>query len=132
MGELGANLPQEERDAILHHECTERVEPHAAFDLHWLPFGQQIHLSTPADIAINLQRVDGDVAVHILRYDYDSSKDQVVMLNELDLDLRLPEQFGSVEVFSPTEPPEANLQVLDNIHHLSLKNLPLYSIVLLK
>jgi hypothetical protein len=132
MGELGANLTEAERNVILQHECTCQAEMGAGFDLNWLPFGQQIQLSTRTDIAIHLQRVDDGVAIHILRYEYDSPKDQVLTLDELNLDLRLPEKFDSVEVFSPNEPPEASLKVSDDIHHLSLKNLPLYSIVLLK
>ena len=132
MGELGANLPTEERDAILNHQGTRRVEVGAAFDLNWLPFGPQVQLSVPADIAINLQRVESGVAIHVLRYDYNSAQDQVTTLDELNLDLRLPERFGSLEVFSPGEPPQAELEVSGESPRIALKNIPLYSIVLLK
>jgi hypothetical protein len=132
MGELGANLSHEEREAILNHEGTRRVEVGAAFDLNWLPFGQQVNLSVPADLAINLQRVEAGVVVHILRYDYDPLQDRVPALEELHLDLRLPGKFGSLEVFSPGEPPQAELEVSGESPRIALKNIPLYSILLLK
>jgi len=132
MGELGVNLPAIEREAILTHPGTRQMETSAGFDLAWLPFGLQLRLSAPADIAINTQRVDGGVAVHILRYDYDSQQDKVPALDELNLRLRLPGNFGPLEVFSPCEPPQAELEVLGDIHRLALKNIPLYSIILLK
>jgi hypothetical protein len=132
MGDLGANLPPAKRDAILNHQGTRRVEIAAAFDLNWLPFGQQLNLSVPADIAVNLQRVEGGIAVHLLRYDYNSQEDQVPALDELTLDLRLPGSFGSLEVFSPGEPPQAELEVSGDLPRLALKKIPLYSIILLK
>ncbi|MEO7841268.1 MAG: hypothetical protein ABIU06_18150, partial [Anaerolineales bacterium] len=133
MGELGANLSSVEQDAILDHPGTQQVESSTKFDLHFLTFGRQLNLSTPADIAINIQRVEAGVAIHILRYDYDSQQDKVPVLDELNLDLRLPVAgFGSLAVFSPSEPPEVDLRVSDNVHHLTLKNVPLYSILLLK
>ena len=132
IGDIGANLSQEERDAILNHQGTRRVEVGAAFDLNWLPFGQQVQLSVPANVAINLQRIEDGVAVHILRYDYDSQQDQLPALDELNLDLRLPGNIGSLEVFSPGEPPQARLEVSGDSPRIALRNLPLYSIILLK
>jgi hypothetical protein len=133
MGELSANLPSAERNKILNHQGTRYVEVGAAFDRTWLPFGQQLNLSVPADIAINLQRVESGIAVHLLRYDYDSERDQVPLLNELNLELRLTESFGSVEVFAPSESLEAELEPnSDDLYNLKLRNIPLYSIVLLK
>jgi hypothetical protein len=132
MGELGANLSSEELEAILNHPGARRVEISAAFDLNWLPFGQQLRLSVPADIAINLQRVESGLAVHILRYDYDPQQDKVPALDELSLDLRLPGTFDRLEVFSPGEPPQAELKLSADSPRISLKNVPLYSIILLK
>jgi hypothetical protein len=132
MGELGANQPSAKREMILNHSHTHQVEIGASFDLNWLPFGQQIQLSVPADIAVNLQRVESGVAIHVLRYDYDSQQDQAPALDELNLDLRLPGNLGSLEVFSPGESPQAELRASGATYRLSLKNLPLYSIILLK
>ena len=132
MGELGANLPAAAREAILNHPGTRRVEIAASFDLNWLPFGHQLSFSVPADLAINLQRVENGVAIHILRYDYDTQRDQVPALDEVTLDLRLPGNFGSLEVFSPGALPEARLEISGDSPRVTLKNVPLYSIVLLK
>ena len=132
MGEFGTNLSNDERSALRNHQGMHRVEVGAAFDLNWLPRQQQLSLSMPADLAINLQRVESGVAVHILRYDYDAKRDEMPSLGELNLDLRLPGTFHNLEVFSPGELPEAQLEGSDGSYHLTLKNLPLYSIVLLK
>ncbi|HET6821225.1 MAG TPA: hypothetical protein VFH34_01185, partial [Anaerolineales bacterium] len=132
MGELGANLSDDKRNALLNHQGTHRVEAGAAFDLNWLPQEQQLRLSTPADLAINLQRVESGVAIHILRYDYDAERDQMPPLGELNLDLRLPGTFHNLEVFSPGELPETQLEGSDGSYQLTIENLPLYSIILLK
>jgi hypothetical protein len=132
MGELGANLSQEERATILNHQGTRRVAVGATFDLNLLRLHQQLTLSAPADIAINLQRVENGVAVHIIRYDYDSQQDQVPALDALNLGLRLQGSFNGVEVFSPGDLPQVQLDSADGLHHLKLKNVPLYSIILLK
>jgi hypothetical protein len=132
MGELGANLSDDERKALLNHQGTHRVEVGSAFDLNWLPQEQQLRLSTSADLAINFQRVESGVAVHIMRYDYDAERDEMPPLGELNLDLRLSGTFHSLDVFSPGELPEARLAGSNGSYHLTLKNLPLYSIVLLK
>ena len=131
-GGLGANLPTAERNAILEYSGTRRVADHAAFDLAWLPFGQQLKLSAPTNIAINFQRIEAGVAIHILRYDYDARQDQVPALDQLTLELRLPGKFGNLEVFSPGESPQVQVEFSDGLHRLALKNIPLYSILLLK
>jgi hypothetical protein len=132
MGELGVNLLQEEREAILNHVGTRRIDVRTGFDLAWLPFGLQVHLSAPADIAVNFQRVDAGVAIHILLYDYRSEQDKVPMLDELNLKLRVPGKFDRLEVFSPSDAPHVQLEVSGDLHHLALKSIPLYTIILLK
>jgi len=132
MGELGTNLPPTDQKAILQHRGTRRAEDGGSFDPEWLPFGPQVRLSVKADLAVNVQRVEAGAAIHILRYDYDSGQDRVTALDELVLDLRLPESHQHLEIFSPGETPEASLDVSGDGHHLVLKRLPLYSIVLLK
>jgi hypothetical protein len=132
IGELGTNLPAEQREAILRHPGTRQVEPGAAFDLNWLPFGPQVHLSEPADMAINLQQVEDGLAVHLLRYDYDFQTDQLPPLEELRLDLRLADSFDMAEVYCPDEPPETELEISGDLTRLVMRNIPLYSIILLK
>jgi hypothetical protein len=93
---------------------------------------RQLQLSVPADIAVNFQQVDDGVALHIIRYDYDFDKDALPALVELTLDVHLPKEFSKLEVFSPTDKPHAQLQVTDGRHTITLKDIPLYSILLLK
>jgi hypothetical protein len=132
MGELGANLDPSEQGVILNHPGTRRIEQGAGFDLAWLPFGLQVRLSAPADIAINIQHVEAGAAIHIVRYAYDSQLDKVPVLDDLSLKLRLPGNFDRLEVFGPCDLPQAELDVSGDVYHLALKNIPLYSIVLLK
>jgi hypothetical protein len=132
LGDLGANLPQETRQALLDHPRTARVADPERFDPDRLPAGLQACWSAPTDLAINLQRVAGGLAVHLIRYDYDASLDRVPALPELTLDLRLPGSFRKAETCSPWEGFGASLQVDGDRHRLSLMNVPLYSIVLLK
>jgi len=53
-------------------------------------------------------------------------------LEDLQIDLRLPGNFHDLEVFSPAEPPQAELEVSGDLPRVALKNIPLYSIILLK
>jgi hypothetical protein len=77
--------------------------------------------------------VEAGVAIHIIRYDYDSGKDQVPDLVALDFELNLRGKVSSVEVFAPGQSPKAELEIiLEGLYHLKLRNIPLYSIVLLK
>jgi hypothetical protein len=132
MGELGANLSPDERGVILEHPNTRRVEDVDRFDPAWLPLGPQVRYSSQADIAVNLQKVDSGLALHLLRYDFSFEEDQVPQLDELDLDLHLPGVFSTLEIFSPGESPQATLEVSESTHRITLKNVPLYSILLLK
>ena len=133
MGELGSNLPVEEQEAILKHRGTHRITNSTGFNLSWLPVEPQVRLSTQANLAVNLQRVKAGVAIHIIRYDYDPGQDQVPDLVALDFELNLRGKFGSVEAFAPGQSPKAELEtILDGLYHLKLRNVPLYSIVLLK
>jgi hypothetical protein len=133
LGELGANLSPDEQESLLKHRGTRRIQNSLGFDVSWLPVEPQIRLSPQADIAINLQRLNDGVALHIVRYQYDSEKDRVPNLAWLDLELSLPGNFGSVEVFAPNEAPKAELETIsDGLYHLNLRNVPLYSIILLK
>jgi hypothetical protein len=133
LGELGANLPEEEQAAILNHPGTNRIQNSMGFKVSWLPVEPQVRLSIRADLAINLQRLETGIATHIIRYDYNFEKDRVPNLGLLSLELSLPGNFSGVEVFCPGEPPRAELeQVSHGLYNLHLSDLPLYSIVLLK
>ncbi|HKY53592.1 MAG TPA: hypothetical protein VJM08_04760, partial [Anaerolineales bacterium] len=133
IGELGANLPMDEQEAILKHRGTRRIQNSIGFKLSWLPEEPQLRLLAPADLAINLQRVEAGIALHIIRYDYDFEKDQVPALPMLTLELSLPGNFSNAETFASVEAPKAELEMIsDGLYNLNLRNVPLYSIVLLK
>jgi hypothetical protein len=133
MGELGANLPADEQETILNQRGTRRIQNSIGFDISWLPAERQLRLSAPANLAINIQRVEAGLAVHIIRYDYDFEKDEVPVLKELEMELNLRGNFEGVEVFAPGPSPRAELEtILDGLYHLKLTNIPLYSIILLK
>jgi hypothetical protein len=131
LGDLGGNLPEESRRALLEHASTIWNPEPEGFDPSLLPFGLQVSLSTQTDIAINIQKVPSGAAVHLLRYDFDRTLDRLPDLPELELELRLPAQFGKMEVYSPAGALSASLQVSGQVHRLSLQDLPLYSILLL-
>jgi hypothetical protein len=133
IGELGKNLSTEEQDTILNHRGTQQIKNSLGFDVSWLPGEPQIQLSAQANLAINLQRVEDGIAVHIIRYDYDPETDQLPNLEELDLELRIPGEFNRVEVFAPKDTPQVEFETIsDGLHVAKLKDVPLYSIVILK
>jgi hypothetical protein len=133
LGDLGTNLPTEDQEVILNHRGTRRITNSIGFDLSWLPSEPQVRIDPPINLAINIQHVDTGLALHIIRYDYDFEKNEVPNLEGLDLELSLPGDFSNLEVFAPNDVPEAKLETIsDGLYHLELKNIPLYSIVLLK
>ena len=133
LGELGTNLPNEEQESILKHRGIRRIINSLGFELSWLPDEPQVRISREANLAVNFQRVEAGIAVHIIRYDYDFEKDRIPDLEELDLELSIPGDFGSVQAFAPGNTPRAELETIsDGLYHLKLENVPLYSIILLR
>jgi hypothetical protein len=133
LGELGANLPLDEQEAILKHRGAHRITNSIGFNLSWLPVEPQLRLSPRANLAINIQRVEAGKAIHIIRYDYDFEKDRVPDLGALILELSLPGSFSSVETFAPGESPKVELETISHdLYTLKLRNIPLYSIILIK
>jgi hypothetical protein len=132
IGELGSNLPAMHRAAVLEIPGTRQVEAANPFDLAWLPLGPQIAYSSNADIAVNLQKVDSGVAIHLLRYEYSFEGDRVPLLDEFQMNIHLPEDFRTLDDFGPGELPQARLEVSGDLHHITLKDVPLYCILLLK
>lgn len=88
LGDLGANLSEETRLALLEYAITTWNPDPDGFDPSLLPFGLQARLSTEADLAINVQRVARGAAVHLIHYDYDKEQD------------RLPAMYPSTVYFS--------------------------------
>ena len=81
------------------------------------------------DAAIGLQRIDGGVAVHVLRYAYDEAADGVPVLPDLELRVRLP----GVSRVSQTAPADVSAAIVseDTFHALRLTDVPLYSVIVL-
>ncbi len=129
LGDLGANLPANEHQALMRHPNTTQVDN---FQLNQLSGGPQVQLEPPADLGLHIQKLDGGAAIHLLQYGYDEGQDAVCDLPELALTLRLPEHFQTVEVFSPRGQPQVTQSYENGLHHLQLHNVPLYTIVLLK
>jgi hypothetical protein len=128
LGELGANLDESARAALLGHAGTTRA---AALDPAALPDGPQLVVDSGADFAVCIQRVDEGAAVHLIRYDYDAEADAVPALGELELELRLPERFSRATAFSPHGDLRAELEPDGATHRLRLADVPLYGVVLL-
>jgi hypothetical protein len=91
----------------------------------------QVRLDGSHDLAVNLQRVEEGVAIHIIRYGYDETADAVPMLDALEMSVRLPEAFDAVRCVDPCGTLTAELSRDGEVHTLSLSNVPLYGIVLL-
>ncbi len=132
LGDLGLNLDEPARRAILSHDraVSHRVEggPLQSARLLVTP---QVLVDAHPDLVINVQRVEAGAAIHILRYDYDTSQDCVPILPALTVDIRLAARFDTVAVYSPDQAPEASLTVTDDRHRVALHDVPLYSVVLL-
>ena len=130
LGGLGENLPEAARTALVNHPNTRR--PSEAFNLEQLPRGRQARIEPAADVALNIQKVDAGAAIHLIRYDYDEAQDAVPVLPSLEISLRLPKHFASAEVFSPNGSPQAMLTHEGDAHHITLRDVPLYTILLLR
>lgn len=130
-GNLGANLPAAEREALLNQPGVTRLTG-AAFRTADLPDGPQVKAAGQGEFAVNVQRLEEGAAVHIIRYDYDSAADAVTTLPELTLNLRLAGEWTSAEVFCPNGSPSVTMEQAYSRVHLELKDVPLYTVVLLR
>lgn len=131
-GDLGANLPEGVRAALLEHRLVKRVDEISVEDL---ADGPQVLMDGGHDLAINLQRVTRGVAIHIIRYDYDEEGDEVPILPELTLRFRLPRWYRHAFPFTPSGEMGAHLGMSwheRGMHRLELRDVPLYSVVLLQ
>jgi hypothetical protein len=91
----------------------------------------QVTVSRDIDAAISLQVVDGGVAVHLIRYDFDGSSDAVPALDEVTLSVTLPDMYEAATAYGSPKPPTVELQQSAGTHTLTLRDVPLYSVVLL-
>jgi hypothetical protein len=130
IGPVGTNLVGEMGSAIESHPRTRSVNlPAAIEELVGVP---QVRASAPVSAAVNLQQVAGGVAVHLIRYDFDAELDRVDPLDTLTLDIELDDEFGTVASFGALRPPQVEFQREDHVYKLELRDVPLYSILLLQ
>jgi hypothetical protein len=131
LGDLGTNLPPATVRPILEHPGTLRMESGHPFSLDDLPVGPQVRVTPPCDVMVNIQRVAGGAAVHLIRYDFDAEHDQTPPLPELTIEIELPQRFGRLSLLSPGGEMTGTLAVEGSRHRISLRDVPLYGIALL-
>lgn len=132
-GELGLNLPDETRKAILGHGNTQTVSSASyggATEL--LLSDPQVELMPAADLAVNVVQLERGAAVHIIRYDYGEAEDEVPPLDALQITLRLPIPSDTMQLCDPAGQLEGSLAREGGAHTIRLENVPLYSIVYLR
>lgn len=83
-------------------------------------------------MAIGLQQVAGGVAVHLIRYDDDDAQDKVPPRSKLTIDIRLPAASASASIVAPVGSPTAALTQNGEWHTLQLRDVPIYSVVVLE
>jgi hypothetical protein len=81
---------------------------------------------------VNVQRVAAGAAIHVIRYDFDAAQDRTPPLPELTIELRLPVGFSRMSVHSPSSGMTGTLERDELVHRIRLRNVPLYSVVLLE
>jgi hypothetical protein len=129
-GELGSNLDPSDRASLFGHPHLVRSTAVGAQDLMG---GPQVVVNPGVDLAVNIHRVgDKEAAVHVIRYDYDEERDEVPVLDRMDLDVRLSRPFRSVKALSPLGEVGARLtfsRERREMHRVELENVPLYVVV---
>jgi hypothetical protein len=130
-GELGTNLPDALRARLADHPGVVRAH-HSDVD-GMLPAGRQVAGDGLVDVASNLHRLaDGSAALHLVNYGYDRSRDEVVPLRDVRLDVGLPFVPVTATLFSHDgTTADVPVSVEDGRCRLDLAELPLYSIVVL-
>ena len=130
LGDTGANLPPEVREPLIQH-ARWSVDRLGGSGLAALWTAPQVRLTPSVDAAVNLQRVNGGAAVHLIRYDYDGSLDRVTPLAELTLEVRLPIQATGIAAYGSSGELAVRHEMHDGLHRLHLSNVPLYCVITL-
>lgn len=132
-GELGANLDAAERTALFAHPQLLRTSEVKAEDFAG---GPQAFVDPAIDLAINVTRPsDKEAAIHVIRYDYDEERDEVPLVDRMQIDVRLSRPFRSVTALSPGGETTARLtfsRERREMHRIELENVSLYSVILLQ
>jgi hypothetical protein len=129
-GELGANLDPADRASLFAHPHLVRSTAVSAQDFLG---GPQVVIDPGVDLAVNIHKVgDKEAAVHVIRYDYDEARDEVPLIDHMNLDVRLSRPFRSVKALSPLGEVGARLtfsRERREMHRVELENVPLYVVV---
>ncbi len=119
-------------DVAAEVEPTLQLDP-GGFDVQALPGGPQVEVTPDVPLAINVQRIPEGAAVHLIRYDYDHAADCVPVLDELHVSVRIERPFRMVDVVAPGgHEMTARLVKRGRTHGFELRNVPLYSVLLLR
>ena len=98
--------------------------------------GPQVSIQGGPDLAVNVHRIgDKRAAIHVIRYDYDEARDEVPVLDAMQLDVRLSRPFRMVKTFSPLGEVGARLtysREIREMHRLELEHVPLYFVAVLE
>jgi hypothetical protein len=125
LGHLGTNLSDP-----LEHPHLRRADALRVDDLRG---GPQVQVSPSVDMAINLHRVsDREAAIHVIRYDFDEDLDRVPMLDRMELDVRLPRPFWSIEALSPTGDTTAGITGARGGQRIHLEHIGVYTVISLR
>lgn len=131
LGALGTNLPEGERRRIAEHAGVTLLRPEDDLGIEHLADGPQVRVIGDDNVAVNLQRVDGGIAVHLIRYGYDEALDAVPSAGEVMLEVRLPEAHSRLSLHAPTGAPSGELSLDGDIYRVRLRDVPLYTVAML-
>ena len=132
LGELGTNLPPQVVGPIFDHLETRRLPITPTISIDDFLEDQQARVAPSGDLMINVQRVEGGAAVHVIRYDFDAEQDRTPPLPELTIELRLTERYDRLSIHSPGSGPTGTLERDELVHRIHLRDVPLYSVALLE
>ncbi len=129
-GRLGDNLDAGRQKRLAGHARALRVAAPAEV-VAALPDGPQVTAPEGLDAAVGLHRVADGVAVHILRYAYDAAADRVRDLQEMEIRVRLEDVHVTAAEAVPSGV-NVELASAGPVHTLRLRDVPLYTIVILR
>lgn len=133
VGGLGRNLPGDDMRAVVEHRHTVTAADADTFDPALLAGGPQVIIDADIDVALNIHQLgDKEAALHFIRYDYDPHADAVPVLPELTLHLRLSRPFRQATALSPDGNLTVSMDANGPMHHITLRDVPLYGVVLLQ
>jgi hypothetical protein len=127
LGPVASNLPDGDRARIESHPRMEGLSG-AALEALAGP-ARQVRVSPGLDAGIHLHRTAGGVALHLIRYDYDSDRDGVALLDGVTIEVDLQDAYDAVEAWGNVSDPGVTLEREGTLHRLKLERVPLYSIV---